>query len=272
MRFAAGLAAIAVLSATGCGTGSPGAESGTFDPVRSGTLTVATSDIDTPGFWEGSAEHPSGGLEYELALKLADRLGLDRVKVVIVPFDRIAAGDLGGADIALDQITPTAERAEQLDFSAPYLDAAPTVIARSGEDVPDLKTAQELRWGVVDGTTFADTIADEIDPDRPPRAVGDQAQMLLAIKQDEIDAGFLDLPVAVAIADRSGGSLEAVAKLGDEEGIAAALPNDSGNDEAVGVAMRAFMADGTIDDLLTKWVGPEADDAAEEIPLLRTDR
>ncbi len=37
-----------------------------------------------------------------------------------VPFGRIVAGDLGGADVALAQITTTADRRDHLDFSVPY--------------------------------------------------------------------------------------------------------------------------------------------------------
>jgi hypothetical protein len=34
--------------------------------------------------------------------------------------------------------------------------------------------------------------------------------------------------------------------------------------------MRAFTADGTVHDLLEKWVGPDAANASKSIPLLHT--
>ncbi len=70
---------------TGCGANV--SASGNFTPAHPGVLTVATYDIPVPGLWEGTARHPTGGFEYELARHMASRMGLARVSVVIVPFD-----------------------------------------------------------------------------------------------------------------------------------------------------------------------------------------
>jgi polar amino acid transport system substrate-binding protein len=233
---------------------------------------VATSSVPTAGFWEGTATKPTGGFEYELARRLAERFELDRVRIEVVHFHRIVAGDLDGADLALAVITPTEEREEALDFSSPYLDAPPTVVVRSGTDVPDLASAQELRWGAVRATTFVDTISERIAPEEPVRIYDRQEQMLAALEAGKIEAVLFDLPLAVAIADESGGRFEAVAQLPNPEEIAAALPKGSENTEAVDSALRSLVADGTIHDLLQEWVGPEAADAEHALPLLRTTR
>jgi hypothetical protein len=62
---------------------------------------------------------------------MATRFGLRSVRIVVKRFHQIVAGDLGGADIALDLITPTSEREQHLQFSAPYLTAAPTIGVRA---------------------------------------------------------------------------------------------------------------------------------------------
>jgi ABC-type amino acid transport substrate-binding protein len=91
-----------------------------------------------------------------------------------------------------------------------------------------------------------------------------------ALKHGQIDAVLEDLPAAVATAGESGGKLEAAAQLPTKEAIAAALPKSSNNEQAVSSAIRAFTADGTIDRLLKKWVGPAATNAGTSIPLLHT--
>jgi len=235
-------------------------------------LTVATSTVPTADFWEGSVRRPTGGFEYELARRLAERFGLDSVRIKLVHFHRIVAGNLGGADLGLSLLTPTAERETALDFSSPYLDSPATVVVRSGTKVPDLATAQELRWGAVRGTTFVGTIANRIAPEPTTRIYDNHDQMLAALEAGKVDAVLFDLPLAVAIADRSGGRLEAVSQLPDAEPIAAALPKGSNNVEAVDSAMRAFIADGTIHDLLDRWVGPDAANSEHALPLLRTSR
>ena len=94
--------------------------------------------------------------------------------------------------------------------------------------------------------------------------------MVAALEDGQIDAILLDLPLAVVTANDSSGRLHTAAQLPEPELIAAALPRGSSNTEAVDSAIRAFTADGTIDDLLLRWVGSTAADAEKSIPLLRT--
>jgi ABC-type amino acid transport substrate-binding protein len=256
----------------GCGdlTSSPAA--GTFKPRTPGVLTVVTSTLPSPGFWEGTASHPTGGLEYELARDLADRFGLKSIRIKVERFDRIVRGQLNGADLALDLITPTGEREKSLDFSSPYLDATPTVVMRNGQPVPDLDAAQSLRWGAIRGTTFVGIINSMITPDQPIQLFENSPAMLEALESNKIDAVLFDMPLAVVTARRSGGRLEAAAQLPNPESIAAGLPKGSSNVQAVDSAMQAFTNDGNIDHLLKVWVGPAAADADSSIPLLHTTR
>ncbi|MFL5829842.1 MAG: ABC transporter substrate-binding protein [Solirubrobacteraceae bacterium] len=226
--------------------------------------------VPSPGFWEGTASHPTGGLEYELAKDLAQRFGLKSVRIVLEHFHRIVSGQLGGADLALDLITPTAQRAQDLDFSSPYLDAAPTILVRSGTPVTDLDAAQRLRWGAVRATTFVNIINESIMPDGPMRVYDNTDEMLSALRTGKIDAVLLDMPLALLTAQGSHGRLRAAAQLPRHETIAAALPKGSSNFDAVDSAMRAFAADGTLQHLLRVWVGQAAADAESSIPLLHT--
>jgi polar amino acid transport system substrate-binding protein len=264
------LLAALVVAACSARTTSPAA--GTFTPRTPGVLTVVTADIPSPGFWEGSVDHLTGGFEYELAKVLAQRFGLKTVRVKVENFHRIVRGHLDGADLALDLITPTAERARFLSFSSPYLDAAPTVLVRTSTAVPDLATAQDLRWGATRGTTFVPIIAKSIAPDRPARLYDSNTDLAAAVEGGQVDAALFDMPLAVATADRSAGRLRVAAQLPGAETIAAALPKGSDNWQAVDSAMRAFTADGTIDHLLSVWVGAAAANAEHSIPLLHTTR
>lgn len=263
---------IAALLAGACGTLTTSPAAGTFTPRTPNVLTVATTDIPSAGFWEGTPAHVSGGFEFELAKVLARRFGLKSVDIKVDRFNRIVTGHLDGADLALDLITPTAQRARSLTFSSPYLDAAPTAVTRTGTAVPDLDTARSLRWGAVRGTTFVGIIGSLIGPSDPVRIYEDTADMLSSLQAGHIDAVLLDMPFAVVTANRSRGRLHAVAQLPGSESIAAALPSGSSNEQAVDSALRAFIADGTIDRLLRTWVGADAASAPNSIPLLQTGR
>ena len=273
-RYRTGAASAAVLLvallSTACGAETTSPAAGTFTPRTHGVLMVVTSEVPRPGFWEGTPAHVNGGFEYEVAKELAKRFGLKTVTVKIEPFSRIVQGHLDGSDLALDLITPTSEREQHLAFSVPYLDAAPTVVVRTGTSVPDLAHAQKLRWGGVHATTLVPIIHTLISPTDPVRMYGTTAAMVTALEHGQIDAVLLDMPLAVATADRSGGRLHAAAQLPDPESLAAALPKGSANVQAVDSAVNAFTANGTINRLLRTWVGAAAANAETSIPLLQT--
>jgi ABC-type amino acid transport substrate-binding protein len=260
----AGLAALAL----GCGSGSA---SGTFDPGTPDTLTVVTEPLPVAGFWEGTDAQPTGGLEFAMAQELRKRLGLGRLVVRTRPFSRIASGDLAGADLALDLLTPTGEREKVLDFTTPYTESPPALVTRAGREVPDVQTAQGLRWVAKRGTTFEGIIADQIRPDAAPLLVDTRAEVLDALSSGTADVAMFDLPAATAIVHDDPG-LVVAGRLASTEPIAAALPKDSPNTEAVGSALRAMAADGTIDRLARRWLGTSLSDSANDAPLIRTDR
>ncbi len=188
----------------------------------------------------------------------------------LVHFHRMVAGHLDGADLGLNLLTPTDEREAHLDFSTPYMKTAPTVLVRSGTALRDLAGAQEMLWGAIRATTFVDDIANSIAPEQATKIFDGQHDLLAALGAGRVEAALFDLPLAVAIASRSRGRLEAVAQLPGREALAVALPKGSPNRQAVDSAIRAFTADGTIERLLRRWVGADAAEAESAIPLLHT--
>jgi len=239
--------------AVGCGGERSAA--GRFEPAEPGTLTVATSEIPATGFWEGTPSRPTGGFEWALANSLAERFGLERVRVVTVPFSKLVAGDLGGADLALSELTATADRKRVLSFSVPYLPASPAVLVRSGVTVPDLAAARKLSWSVRSSSTLQKFLNDVVRPDAPTLAVATRDESLNALESGQVDGVLLDLPVAVALASGSGGRLELAGQFDNHDDLSAALPRNSDNREAVDSALRAFEADGTIENLVHDALG-----------------
>jgi ABC-type amino acid transport substrate-binding protein len=253
------------------GAGGLGA-AGRFTPRTPGTLTVATAQVPDPGFWEGTVAHPTGGFEYELARALASRFGLSRVQVIEVPFKQLTAGNLGGADLALSDITITKQRAQHVDFSDSYLDAPPAILVRPGTEVPDVHAAQGLSWAVQDGTTLQEALAEAIEPSAPAQVLEHQREVLLALRVGRAQAVMLDLPVALAYAREAPHTYAVAAQLPSEAVLAAALPKGSENLEAVDSAIRAFNADGTIERLGREWLHIDLQGGRDEdVPALRTD-
>jgi ABC-type amino acid transport substrate-binding protein len=236
-----------------------------FVPATPGTLTVATAFLPAPGFWEGTP--PVSGFEAALAKELAERLKLKGVAVKQVPFTALAAGDLGGADIALSQLTPTEKREQSLDFTTAYITAPPGIVARVAIKASDVEDLRSLRWVVSRSSTLTSIVKREVRPIRAPIEVQDRTDALKILRAGRADALLLDLPVALGLARDDPAHLRVLAQLPGEGALAAALPDGSANHEIVDSAIHRLQADGTIDRLVEKWLG----EAEQDVPLIRTE-
>lgn len=265
-RLAVVLSVVALAAAC---TDSQDAASPTFTPVTVGELAVAAA-LPAPGFWEGeSPEEVDAGFEYALARQLADELELE-LRIVDVPFERIAAGDLGGADLALAQISVTDAREELVDFSLPYLTVDATVLAPAGTEVGDLYEARGLRWVALTGSTQADLLDEVVRPDDDVLLVPTEVEAAAAVLDGDADAALVDAPSAL-LAATADPRLEAVARFATREHYGIAVPRTapSGNLEVVDLVLRRLAADGTLDDLvddLADALGGDPDD----LPVIRT--
>ena len=219
------------------------------ETVTPDVLTVAT-DFPAPGFWEGSdVRHVSGGFEADLAVELADRLGLDRVEVVERRFDDLVDGRAGGFDVALAQVSITRERAAVVDLSRPYLTTPVGVVGRAGDDtVPDLADARTLRWAVQEATTEVDVVDDLIRPDDDATVYPTVAAALSAVARQVVDVAAIDFVRALAEVDEPP-DLALAAQVTAPQNVGALLPEGSDNLSAVDAALRSLEADGTLDDL-----------------------
>jgi polar amino acid transport system substrate-binding protein len=240
-------------------------------PATRGVLVVAT-ELPAPGFWDGvDPTTVHGGFEWALADALAKELHLS-LSIRAVPFEAITSGQLDGADMALAQVTITADRRDRVDLSVPYLLSSPAALVRDQEgdddDITDLATAKERRWVVQHGTTDEEYLDDVIRPDDEPVVVETLQEVVRVVESGTADAALLDLPSALVIAhDRPG--LRVPARFGRDEDLAAVLPKDSPNTQAVDRALRALIADGTVDDLRARWLDPVFADRPDSIPVIR---
>jgi polar amino acid transport system substrate-binding protein len=265
------LIALLGVGVLGCANADNGA-AGSFSPHTPNTLTVATAQVPDPGFWEGTFAHPTGGFEYELAKRLAKRFGLSKVKVVDVPFAELVHGHLGGADLALSDITITEPREQYLDFSTPYLKAPPAIVVRPGTEVADVDAARHLRWAVQNETTLKEALEKQIEPTTKTLVFEHQSEKLEALEDGRVEAVLLDLPVALAYAREAPSRYAVAAQLPSEAELGAALPSGSANTEAVDSALRALQSEGEIDRLAHHWLHADYEEGgAEAVPVLRTE-
>ncbi|MEZ4554305.1 MAG: ABC transporter substrate-binding protein [Dehalococcoidia bacterium] len=248
----------------GCGD-----DDASFEPSTPGELRVVTS-LPAPGFWNGTpGEGFTGGMEYRMAVALAKEFGL-RLNVTDVPFDRIAAADFGGADLAISQVLVTPEREERLAFSTSYFAITSGALVRRGTTVRDLREAQARRWVVERSTVQEPLVRDELRPAQPALVVATREESLAAVRDGRADGTLLDLPTALSIAATSGGEFEVVAQFKPERRAAIALPKGSKNLDAVNAVLRRLEESGDLDRLVVEELTPVLGRDPATVPLIET--
>lgn len=126
-----------------------------LDRVRDQGILVGAADPAWPPF---SWRDPIGeyhGFDVEVTREIADRLDA-RAEFVAPPWEEQVAGDWDGRwDIAVTNMTPTADRAERLDFPAIYTYGMAALAVRAEDDaINDVHDASGRRIAVIEDTVF----------------------------------------------------------------------------------------------------------------------
>jgi len=219
-----------------------------------GPLKVAT-DLPAPGFWNGETpDNVDGGLEYDMALEIADRLGYDGIEVSDVSFDGLVAGQLSGFDIALSQVTITDERGEVVDFTTPYFASDQGIMVRKGTKVT-AKNAKKLQWGVQRATTAQFFLKEELKPKEKVRTYKQTVDLFAALRAKQIDAVLLDTAIVLEQAAKSKGTLNVVGQFATGEEYGGILVKDSSLLADIDGVITELKDEGFLNDLTAKYLG-----------------
>jgi polar amino acid transport system substrate-binding protein len=234
-----------------------------FTPMTEGVLTVGT-ELPAPPFWIGEDyESIEGGYEYDLATEIANRLGLDQVEVVEMPFTGLVAGQDCPCDVDFSQVTITDDRAEVVDFTTPYFDANQGVLVQEGTDFGDSEEElQGLQWGVQLNTTGAEYLTSTIQPSSEAQVYNTVVDLFTALRAGQVDAVMMDVPIVAGEANREGSGLEVVGQFETGEQYGGVLSKDDPNTEAISQIIEEMKADGFIEELANEYF------QAESVPVL----
>ena len=167
------------------------------------TLTIATGNPAYFPWVIDDAPESGKGFEAAVAYAVAEKMGFERGQVTWVrsSFDEAIQPGKKNFDFNLQQYSITPERDEIVDFSEPYYSAAMAVITRApvverGAEAT-LASLKTLKWGAHASTTAVPMIAENIQPDSDPLLYGDNADVVEAMKANQVDAALMDLPTAL---------------------------------------------------------------------------
>ncbi|MTI94270.1 MAG: transporter substrate-binding domain-containing protein [Firmicutes bacterium] len=196
------------------------------------------------------------GFDVEIAAEVAERLGVES-RPVTNDFDGLVGGlQAGNFDGILGSMAITPERLEAVDFSDPYYySGAQLVVATDSsiEDVSDI--TEDMRIGVVTGTTFADQVnewgAEAVYYDS-------DALTLQELNVGNVDGVITDRLVALINADERGFDIRMVGDyLYLEECAVAVRQGDDDLREAINQALEDMRADGTYQEISERYFGED---------------
>lgn len=246
---------ILALGLAACNGGDGGAEGdtaadGDLGLEQAGVMVVG-SDIDFAPF-EFIEDGEPQGFDIDLMTEIADRLDLE-VEFINTSFDTIftqlAAGEF---DAIISGITITAERQDVNAFSDPYFAANQALVVPTGSDITSVDDLDGADVGVQTATTGADyanenfTGASIVEFPTSPAGFN-------ALESGQLDAFFIDLPVAAANTDDND-ALELAEEVDTDElyGIGIQQDNDALLD-AVNEQLQAIIDDGTYEEFYSRW-------------------
>jgi polar amino acid transport system substrate-binding protein len=261
--------AAALLAAALLGPSAAGAQAPTKTP---GELVVGLS-MPAAGFQVGAVRGRdvlfAKGLEIDLVRALATELAIPSVRFVNDErFSTLIAAGPKDWDMAIAQITITAERSERLAFSRPYFRADQGVLLRRGLTLRahTLAALRGLRLCAERGSTGADVLRRRIGPTRKPRLVRNFSRLEADLYQRRCDAAVSDAPllgVMRAQAPDRVGALAGRIATGERYGIA--FERGSALRPLVDGALTRLDQNGTLRRLAKRWLTTDVG----RLPVLR---
>lgn len=268
----AGMASLGSLSAAMAATEGYGdcpllGEKGTasITPAVADQLTVI---INLPALGQFNGDTPEtikDGYEFCMAVNIAHRLGLEKVKLVNASFDSIVAGQNKDYDIALALISVTEPRKKVVDFSAPYMNSDYGVASRTdkplGQD--DMRTG---KIGTQAGTTLV-PFAQETLQVKSLDVYDDTASMFTALAAGKVDAVMTDLSIILGQVKNSNGKLSVVGKYASGGETAGIYPKGSENKKVIDQLIEDMGKDGTLKKLEAAYLLPSWGTSPADVPL-----
>ncbi|UWQ08447.1 transporter substrate-binding domain-containing protein [Aliiroseovarius crassostreae] len=225
------------------------------------TVVVVTENAYPPLQFVDPNSGNAIGWEYDAMTDIAERINIS-VEYENISWDAmIPAVSEGQFDMGMTGITIREDRAEKVDFSAPYLRSEMMMIVRADEDrFTDAKSfaaEEDFLMAAQPGTTpFYVGVYDVLDGNEAnPRiklfeTFGATVQ---ALKTGDVDLVLSDSTAANGYVEASNGGLKIIGETLGTEDFGFIFPKGSELVAPMNAAIAAMRADGTLDALNKKW-------------------
>jgi polar amino acid transport system substrate-binding protein len=228
------------------------------------TLTVG-SDTAYPPFEFVDENNQVVGFDIDLLNAICDKVNCG-IEVQSTGFDGIfAALAAGEFDLVASAVTITAERAEIVDFTRPYLNAGQIVTVPMGSDVTGPEDLMGLTVGVQLGTT-GDLVASDLTEEGAIQRFETIDLAMVALAQGDLDAVVADGPTSAEIVNAQfSDRLMLVGDTFTTEFYGLAIRKETPEiTAAFDAAIEALIEDGSLTEIAETWGLPAA--AVADLP------
>ncbi|ETX09491.1 amino acid ABC transporter [Marinomonas ushuaiensis DSM 15871] len=229
--------------------------------LKGRTILAVTENAYTPLNFVDPATGKGIGWEYDAMNEIGKRLNA-KIEWHLSSWDTmIQAVKQEQYDVGMDGITINEERAQQIDFSAPYLTSQQFMLVRADEnrftDAESFAANDDFHFGAQAGTTnFYVAVYDVLDgnEDNPRITLLETfGASVQALKSGDVDSVLMDAASARGYIGANPGAFKIIGgPLGSEDFGFIFTP---GSDlvEPVNAVIKSMKADGTLDALNKKW-------------------
>jgi polar amino acid transport system substrate-binding protein len=257
--FSLGLAALLAASVAACGSATPAGPQGSGNDLGGREITVAIENAYLPFNYIRLDNGQAEGWDYDAIAEICRRLNCKPVYQEIAWDNMIAAVAEGQFDMAADGITITEDRAEVVDFSDGYIAVDQRIIVRLDEtrfsQIDDFKTDTEAKLGTQKGTTNYDEAVKLVGESRVVAldTFGDAVQALIA---GDVDGVVIDDTAGQGYVGVNADKIKLIegALVGQQLGFV--FPKGSDLVAPFNAALAEMKADGTLEEINSKWFGP----------------
>jgi len=229
-----------------------------------GTINIGTDATYQPNEYLDADGKTVIGMDVELFDAVMAKFGI-KTNWVPSAFDAIILGTQSGKyDIGVSSFTVNNDRMKEATMVS-YFKAGTQWVTQKGNPKginPDDACGKSV--AVQKGTVQADVdlparqkaCTDAGKPEIKVLVDADQAKVTAAVQSGKADAMLVDLPPAIAAVDSTGGTLELLGEQYDSAPYGYVLPKDAAGTafgEAIVEALKQLKADGTYDQILSKW-------------------
>lgn len=230
------------------------------------SLRIAVENAYQPFNYIDTETGEAVGYDYDIFNELCTRINC-QPEYIETSWDAMVAvmggeGDLDTFDVGADGITITEERAQNVDFSIPYITSAQVLLVTIDEDrfaePEEFAANPDLIIGTQIGTTNYDAAIALVGEDRVV-AYDQFGPAVQALMNGDVDAVMIDNVAGIGYVGVNADSLKITGAPVQSEELGFIFGKGSPLVAPINWGLEEMKADGTLDELFTKWFETETE-------------